>query len=69
LPTAWGGSTVTGRPAGSFASMAFTLPSLMVVSVATGRCGPCCSMAQTGSTAIQPDVSLLTKSTVVMSFQ
>src|SRR5258706_6476423 len=45
------------------------MPSAMIVSVPPGRCGPCCSMAATGSTAIVRSASMPLKSLLVSSHQ
>ena len=42
-------------------------PALMAASTHTGRCGPCCSTAPTGSIAMQLAASIASKSAVVMS--
>jgi hypothetical protein len=41
----------------------------MQASVETGRCGPCCSIAPTGSTAITRSLSSAANSTLLMSCQ
>ena len=52
LPTACTGRNSADRSSGSFAITVSTMPWPMIVSVETARCGPCCSIAAIGSTAI-----------------
>ena len=50
-PMSCGGSTSTGNDCGSCARAASSTPCSSSASTFSGRCGPCCSMAVTGSTA------------------
>jgi hypothetical protein len=67
LPIGIIGRNVAGRSAGRRRSTSSTMPWLMQASTQTGRCGPCCSTAATGSTAIVRSVSSAAKSAVVIS--
>jgi len=63
----WIGSTSTLTSSGRRASSSAIIPAAMAVSVITGRCGPCCSIAATGRTATvfsgsSPEKSLLRSS-------
>ncbi len=69
LPIQTVGRKVTGRSFGRRARTAATLPSAMTVSTATARCGPCCSTAAMGRTAIHAAVSPARNSSVVISAQ
>ena len=63
------GKNSTGTSAFKCASAAVTTPLTSVVSTLSGRCGPCCSMAATGSTAMQRARSSRAKSVVFRSAQ
>jgi hypothetical protein len=52
LPTACTGRMRRSRSAGQAARSRSSIPSAIIVSVPTGRCGPCCSMAAVGSRAM-----------------
>jgi hypothetical protein len=68
-PTAIVGRNSTGRSAASCGSAAATMPVTRSVSTDSGRCGPCCSVAATGSTATVRAASSKPKSVVVRSDQ
>ena len=68
-PTVSAGNTSTELSAGKRCIIRRTTPSLMTASVDSGRCGPCCSTAATGSSAIVRAASTLAKSVVRMSCQ
>jgi hypothetical protein len=63
------GSTSTELDAGRRRSASSTTAWLMSASVASGRCGPCCSIAATGSSAMVRAGSTCAKSRVVRSCQ
>ncbi len=52
-PTGWIGMKVAGMVSGSRVRTRARKASAISVSVSSGKCGPCCSVAASGSTAIQ----------------
>ena len=58
FPTAWTGRMRISISAGSRGATVSIIPFMIVVSVETGRCGPCCSIAATGRTAIVASASI-----------
>mmetsp|Transcript_9877 Transcript_9877/g.25136 ORF Transcript_9877/g.25136 Transcript_9877/m.25136 type:complete len:231 (-) Transcript_9877:202-894(-) len=64
------GSTVSGSAGSASSSARFRIPWLMCMSTEHGRCGPCCSMADTGRMAIgsTPESFIMRKSSVVISY-
>ena len=69
LPIAWMGRKRTGRSFGTRSIARARYPSLMNLSTPTGRCGPCCSIAATGSTATTLLMSAAAKSRQLISAQ
>src|SRR3981189_165035 len=51
FPIVWTARNSTRRSSGRRASTVLIMPSAIAVSVITGRCGPCCSVAATGRVA------------------